>query len=227
MVNDKPGVAITEPSSAAPRSERPILFSPAMVRAILSGQKTQTRRIAKPALWPILDEALRVNGHPCHQFLVGNIPCPYGEPGDRLWVRETFSHVPGEGVAYRATNPELDGAPWKPSIHMPRWASRITLEITEVRVQRLQDISEDDVYAEGCASGLRHDPFACDGTNDWCFPHLWDSINGGTHNWESNPWVWALSFQLAAQGEPTMTATRLSDTQRASQKDSGEEEDGR
>jgi len=144
-------------------SERPILFSGEMVRAILDGRKTQTRRI--------------VRGHP-HTVKPLNIGCPYGVPGDRLWVKETFalsrfdpeSHEDEDtkdpsqwdGVVYRADGEHgswehYDGkggrarisAPWRPSIYMPRWASRITLEVTSVRAERVQDISEQDAQAEG------------------------------------------------------------------------------
>ncbi|HDR9036069.1 TPA: hypothetical protein QDB07_003577 [Burkholderia vietnamiensis] len=143
--------------------ERPILFSGPMVRAILEGRKTQTRRVAKEfAGRDDLDAILR--------RFPNQRGCPHGEPGDRLWVRETWRGVveinpPGKStelavaryvpdpqycrrVEFQATNPR-DREPWRPSIHMPRWASRITLEITGVRVEQLQSISESDAIAEG------------------------------------------------------------------------------
>jgi hypothetical protein len=167
-------------------NERPILFSGEMVRAILEGRKTQTRRVIKPQL--------RIN-----------YKCPYGQPGDRLWVRETWqcfkpnteeiinpNTVNIRALAYRATN-EWRGK-WRPSIHMPRWASRITLEITAVRVERLQDIGEVDAMREG-------DP-TCENTHiDW-FRALWDSINAKRgYSWESNPWVWVVEFQRIREGK--------------------------
>lgn len=219
--------------------ERPILFSGPMVRAILDGRKTQTRRAIKP--WPV-DELPDV---PVHL-------CPYGKPGDRLWVRETFCiescrecgyyppafddgrpiehHLDDDYGAwwrqphYRATDPcpELEigtgdpGVIWHPSIHMPRWASRITLEITDVRVERLHDISEEDAAAEGvkpfvvtqedvdvaqdceeefvakCAAALGPGAF----THKFEFMFLWDSINEKRgYGWNKNPWVWVISFK--------------------------------
>ena len=144
----------------APR-ERPILFSAPMVRAILEGRKTQTRRILKvqPAVKP-----MPANGRIDVRLaaLAPEIRCPYGQPGDRLWVRETWSN---DGCAcyemcgcpaywYRADFPNLskdDSPKWKPSIHMPRRASRLTLEVTGVRVERLKDISEENAIREGAA----------------------------------------------------------------------------
>jgi hypothetical protein len=169
--------------------ERPILFGGPMVRAILDGSKTQTRRVAKefdemPNLDGILQRFPRQNG------------CPYGTPGDRLWVRETWAHerdgtgCPDDtGVLYRATDPGWDdegtGLRWRPSIFMPRIASRILLEITDVRVQRLQEISEEDARAEGC------EPFACPRDR---FQGLWDTIHG-SGAWHANPWAWAITFR--------------------------------
>ena len=176
--------------------ERPILFSGPMVRAILDGSKTQTRRVAKefdemPNLDGILQRFPRQNG------------CRHGSPGDRLWVRETWAHerdgtgCPDDtGVLYRATDPGWDdegtGLRWRPSIYMPRWASRITLEITAVRVERLQSISEADARAEGVT------PNAFEQTSDnWggvLYRRLWEQING-PGSWHANPWVWAITFQ--------------------------------
>lgn len=180
--------------------ERPILFQADMVNAILSGRKTQTRRIVKPTK----DR----NGSGCHLApceIAGEVNggdyglCPYGQPGDRLWVREAFrnrrvDNSPG-GVVYRADHPGEStvpgsyGRPWKPSIHMPRWASRITLEIVSVRVERLQSIKSKDAEAEGCECGSYGKYFPVDN-----FACLWDSING-RESWDANPWVWVVEFR--------------------------------
>jgi hypothetical protein len=147
--------------------ERPILFSAPMVRAILEGRN-----------WPEL----------CH---IGGI-------GDRLWVRETWCGFTDEPY-YRATAVEDGMLPeevaderWKPSIHMPRRASRIDLEVTGVRVERLQDISAEDCTAEGLRSFLREHDAVCDLRDQ--FRNLWESING-PESWASNPWVWAVEFK--------------------------------
>jgi len=190
--------------------ERPILFSGPMVLAILDGHKTQTRRVVKPQ--PPAD-------HPFPQPCVNDgywwndskddhddvsfwptystcLPCPCGKPGDRLWVRETWCNYPmaghdgAAGLCYRATNGSVPPGSWKPSIHMPRWASRITLEITGVRVERLNEISRGDAMAEGCPhSNLAYGQNPC----DW-FHELWESING-PESWAANPWVWAIEFR--------------------------------
>lgn len=248
--------------------ERPILFSGAMVRALLAGTKTQTRRVVKPQperrnieqignmlgfkkrqgdgfwLWPNARERILAE-------------CPYGQPGDRLWVRETWQvaretldyetggeydvfewpdelgdprlHLNGDarfgmkaGLFYVADgehkNPSvfynLTGIDnktilrpreitWRPSIHMPRWASRITLEVTSVRVERLQDISIEDAKAEGAwgpdASvvekvanhfGIHH----FDTNPRLAYQMLWEQING-PGSWDANPWVWVVEFR--------------------------------
>ena len=140
--------------------ERPILFSAPMVRAILAGTKTQTRRAAKlTANGHVKESGGHRRWHPGDPD--ARLACPYGQPGDRLWVRETWAaphsddarpprsiHCDWTQIHYAATE-ERGGLMWRPSIHMPRWASRITLEITGVRVERLKDISEDDAVAEG------------------------------------------------------------------------------
>lgn len=177
--------------------ERPILFSGAMVRAILDGRKRQTRRVAKEFDGLDVDKVLarfpRQRG------------CPYGEPGDRLWVRETwapdqcradvFDPEP-DRLAYAA---DFVGEPmrrWRPSIHMPRTACRLVLEITEVRVERLNDCSEADAEAEGIAF-LREVPDVDETlTARQLYECLWDSINGA-RAWEKNPWVWVVEFRLA------------------------------
>lgn len=194
---------------------RPILFSSPMVRALLDGSKTQTRRIVKPQPAQVLPHAttplirLRATDE---TLSLWNDACPYGQLGDRLWVRETWANIALSGYhpvyVFRAeiSKPEIwEGVKWKPSIHMPRAASRITLEITDVRVERLQDISEPDAIAEGIEWG-RHEPkidmegyrmYGAAGiTNDsrLSYRTLWDSING-PGSWNSNPWVWAITFK--------------------------------
>lgn len=227
---------------------RPILFNGEMVRAILEGRKTQTRRILDlPTGWDfkaseagpcvlgritsphpkknrfgafIRREIYRDSGKFEHDI----VPCPYGQPGDRLWVRETWFQK-GQYVmpmwpeaepedatwsgkkeaAYAADEPNLQATGvfgelnWRkrPSIHMPRWASRITLEITDVRVERLQEISAGDAKAEGVAAP---------DLNGWCdddkwfsqFAWLWRSING-LDSWDANPWVWVIEFKRIEQ----------------------------
>lgn len=186
--------------------ERPILFSSPMVRALLDGRKTQTRRIAKPIKHPDWGNEYSPGALITEKESNSVIEraCPYGSKGERLWVRETFSQHPQfADIAYRADGEEFedsDGflwAPkWKPSIHMPRSASRIMLEITGVRVERLQDISEQDAIAEGV-----------DGENEaakigagWyekprrAYRRLWESING-TGSWDLNPFVWVIKFK--------------------------------
>jgi len=191
---------------------RPILFSGPMVRAILAGSKTQTRRIVKPqpkwegALWPDEGSCLRWQDVMDNtDYYAGCQWCPHGGPKDRLWVREkflgwyntgdkTFSHV----AAFAADGYKLEeGERWKSPIYMPRRASRLTLEIESVRVQRLQEISEDDAVAEGVdevsmedvrrqATLSRRDDFA----------QLWNRINAKRgFGWETNPWVWALTLR--------------------------------
>jgi len=196
--------------------ERPILFSGPMVRAILEGRKTQTRRVVKPQSAILTDEMARVLGvQPPAQQNAPVISCPYGVPGDRLWVRETYawsgdSSIPeadriasGE-VWYRADGGRGGGIRWRPSIFMPRWASRILLEITGVRVERLQDISEADCWAEGidAVDGVFDEsiPAMAQRMGRLCedaaptFACLWESING-TDSWNANPLVWVVSFR--------------------------------
>lgn len=200
--------------------DRPILFAGPMVRAILEGRKTMTRRVVKGAALDWLDSAGFTP-----QFVADpeNYLCPYGQHGDRLWVRETFfeeinpltsQRYNPPKYQYRATcNDEVilddgdgfatvnkDGtfaSPWKPSIHMPRRASRITLEITAVRVERLQDIDDGDAQWEGCEpddDALKRDII------DFVpsFRRLWDSINlARGYGWDANPWVWVIEFKPA------------------------------
>jgi hypothetical protein len=165
-------------------SEKPILFSGEMVRTILDGNKTQTRRVVK--------------SKPRHNQ---EMACPYGRNGDRLWVRETFGMLDchhGQTV-YRADGKDrFTDILWRPSIFMPRWASRITLEITCVRVQPLQDISEFDCIAEG-VSPCGHDGF-CTDQHTCSYKKLWNSINAKRgFAWEKNPWVWVIEFRTIAQ----------------------------
>jgi hypothetical protein len=212
--------------------ERPILFSGPMVRAILEGRKTQTRRIIKSkGTWSVEDaDDFSNRKWPGYEDEYGtwtDMPCSYGNPGDRLWVRETFSSwhhgcqwhdctregrskVSCSNLFYRSTHhfPD-DDQRWVPSIFMPRWASRITLEITRVWVERLQDISNADCTAEGItASGkavkLSNGSYAQAGryenkasTVRQLFSELWTSING-PGSWNANPWVWAIEFARVA-----------------------------
>ncbi len=207
--------------------ERPILFSAPMVRTILDGRKTVTRR-------PLNAQALKNIGYgvqlgechelpsegPLHRNSVGyyNDFCPFGQPGERLYVRETFMDLQGTGVehrpdpngplqryAYRADYPPGShsdearkdfGLKWKPSIHMPRAACRILLEITAVRVERLQDISRADIRAEGleCPPELASDDVSPN-YRDWypaAWKELWNSTGG---DWDANPWVWVVEFK--------------------------------
>jgi len=197
--------------------EHPILFSGEMVRAILEGRKTQTRRVIKQVRGckefltvenDIVSTQEMLNRRPANAaFLM--VHCPYGKSGDRLWVRETH-HIdlyPDEtvdahgnpGIAhYRADTDVISqswGGQWRPSIFMPRWASRITLEVVSVRVERVQDISEADAKAEGVtpksyiADHLEHIMYRS------TFHLLWDRINAKRgFPWSSNPWVWVVSF---------------------------------
>lgn len=179
-------------------TERPILFSGAMVRAILDGRKTQTRRLINPQPTMIVDGVARipsarrkVSGYdiPANQ----DARSPYGQPGDRLWVRETVC-LAGSVPFYRADGETFAKVRWSPAIHMPRTASRLTLEVLEVRVQRLQEIGEEDAVAEG----VEMVPF---GSMRGEFHALWDSINAKRAPWASNPWVWALTFSKVAEAD--------------------------
>ena len=187
-------------------TERPILFSAPMVRAILDGNKTQTRRICKPAQFFSLSKVVEVpdpqeRGQVYNGSHFGDedgevqFACPYGGRGDRLWVRESFSpYEHREGCWYWADGniAAHDCTKPKPSIHMPRWASRITLEITGVRVERLQDISEADAWAEGCEGYDDDVTGGKSGYTEYC--ELWEKING-KGSWDLNPWVWVVEFK--------------------------------
>lgn len=249
-------------AAEAPVKERPILFSGPMVRALLDGRMTQTRRVVRPQPHhgPV-GQMVNLGGPDWAMDdgdLSGQWRCPYGVPGDRLWVRETWQvaqesldwetgseydvfswddmygpaqdwlHGDARGgiksrVFYAADgedrNPSafygvigLDGKViekpaicWHPSVHMPRWASRLTLEITEVRAERLQDISDRGQPNDCIAEGVFADDFAVK-TSEWLergfssiekarFHDLWTSING-PDSWDANPWVWAVSFNV-------------------------------
>lgn len=173
--------------------ERPILFSGPMVRAILAGEKTQTRRVVKPQplhKWGSGVSSLHHSDYfSAHVELPGEreykwLRCPYGKTGDHLWVRETHLVTAGGAVLYKADHPDLISGYCRPSIHMLRQHSRITLEITGIRIQRLSEISSADGRAEGFDS--------LDG-----FALLWDHINKKHgYGWHSNPWVWAIEFRM-------------------------------
>ncbi|PBP46352.1 hypothetical protein [Pseudomonas syringae] len=205
--------------------ERPILFSAPMVRAILSGQKTVTRRVTKVQPRSDADIGSYGKGQPFIRnpdVTKPNPECPYGRPGDRLWVRETWycdhfevmrgpylkpddldiGEALNDGTLVYAADGlapyEQEQPTWKPSIHMPRWASRILLEITAVRVERLQEISRSDIRAEGleCPPELASDDVSPN-YRDWypaAWRELWESING-PDSWNSNPWVWVVEFK--------------------------------
>jgi hypothetical protein len=169
-----------------------------MVRAILDGRKTQTRRVVKPQPteetgWGGFEGMgylpVKEDEEPLH--------CPYGRPGDHLWVRENYT-VNGDGMFYSADGSEIEpseGAVWEgkegghPSIHMPRWASRITLEVTGVWVEQVQQIRNVDARAEGC------DPPEGGNYPRIEYAKLWDRINGKKFPWASNPWVWVVEFR--------------------------------
>lgn len=224
--------------------ERPILFSGPMVRAILDGRKTQTRPLVKPQPkahaceggWPQHMDRME-DGSWCLYCGAcgwsGGWRCPYGVPGDRLWVRESVllsADRDGHWATYSATPrtcKDYSGAVWdipndqptptadelvasgewrrRPSIHMPRWASRITLEVTDLRVQRVQETTESDARAEGIIERDTPDEFsersvvARDGKRylsvGSAWAALWDAINGKRAPWSSNPWVWAVTFR--------------------------------
>jgi hypothetical protein len=208
--------------------ERPILFKDEMIRAILEGRKTQTRRVVKPPknvdpkhwmpekLWDGQFKALHWPAD-CAESEI--LKCPYGQPGDRLWVRETWTEptsldpgptfykadYPACVPAHFSNVPNTSAIKWRPSIHMRRDQSRINLKITDVRVERLQDIGYQDAQAEGVQTETA-DPwfyhisternvydFAADEPQG-SFRKLWESING-PGSWKENPWVWVIEFK--------------------------------
>lgn len=200
--------------------ERPILFTGPMVRALRDGSKTQTRRVAKQTESGHVKEP-GGNRRWHTEDPDSSAACPYGQPGDRLWVRESFSgpdcmersdeypalppgQWPKESPIWCWADGEPEYGDWtrpRPSIHMPRWASRITLEIVSVRVERLQKISEADALAEGVqAEPCDHARLSCADIGCWeptakgQYGWLWESING-PGSWGVNPWVWAVEFR--------------------------------
>jgi hypothetical protein len=215
--------------------ERPILFSSLMIRALLAGTKTQTRRLVKPQPSGDAVEAAIIDGGAGDGVwcwlagadmndvsgVLGEFRCPYGVPGDRLWVRETWraslafdltkpSEIPSSfPIGYEAGGgnlPTFNEGKLRPGMFMPRWASRITLEITDARVQPVQEISEADAIAEGVEpvgdrwrdydAAPRPDGFADPRKS---FRALWQSINAKRAPWASNPWVWVLTFARVMQ----------------------------
>lgn len=215
--------------------ERPILFSGEMVRALLREEnpKTMTRRVVKFPYAPKMLGAQYNLDHqsafpasnggwifytaPAHliteRMKVGDgLPCPYGQPGDRLWVRETWQVTCPETeyggcspiFQYKADYPG-DGGHWRSPIHMTRLASRITLEITAVRVERVQDISEEDARAEGISGphDVGYSAYRMPGdskprysTATAAFEDYWDSLNAKRgYGWDANPWVWVIEFR--------------------------------
>lgn len=211
--------------------ERPILFCTALVPEILADRKTVTRRLVRT---PFVVDEHPVTGQPwpLHPSYVNGgddegepLACPFGAPGDRLWVREAFraSASDPKAIHYSASVSEYERrekGPWKPSIHMPRWACRLTLDVVSVRVERLQDITADDVIAEGiklpatdhdCPPGKviplvrigspylkAHPDVKCWKASDfWLsqFACTWDDINAKRAPWDSNPWVWRIEFK--------------------------------
>lgn len=203
---------------------RPILFSGPMVRALLGDRKTMTRRAIKkpePTLFPDWftsaswepDFGLVVKDHEGKGRGTWTRECPYGQPGDILWVRETFATDDGKTFWYRADGETYNhGLPWKPSIHMPRKAARIFLQVKGVRVERLHAINSLDAMAEGVesADGLRgwwYDYLESKGhtivgvaSATASFRSLWRSINGDD-SWDANPWVWVVEFRRLGPGE--------------------------
>ncbi|PXL91981.1 hypothetical protein DMS95_20190 [Klebsiella variicola] len=198
--------------------ERGMIFNGEMVRAILDGRKTQTRRPIKwkqtrfteigeredGSKWPWSEDA----EHACDFWH----PCPFGAVGDRIWVRETWNKYGGL-LTYHADHDWIDDmrketvctAKWVPSIHMPRWASRILLEITDVRVERLNSISQEDAQAEGLElTGWRPTYSDPDSGGEVMTPYdnfaeLWSSIYGD-ESWQANPWVWVIEFKRVEGG---------------------------
>lgn len=212
-------------TTATATKERPILFSGPMVRAILDGKKTQTRRVAKfkplvPGLnlsfsgleaddqgrngWALASRDGRGTWNERTELL----RCPYGQVGDRLWVKETWHHEDTScadhkcgqptHIYHKATEVYPGSIRWRPSIFMQRWASRITLEVAYVRVERLQRITEEDAKAEGVddkAPGYLSSRFPGK-PHSAQFALLWESINAKRgKTWESNPWVWVVDFR--------------------------------
>lgn len=192
--------------------ERPILFRGPMVQAILSGQKTVTRRVLKMphGLWETstTGELVPIPGK-----------CPYGKPGDRLWVREAWQadaqvneftprdlsqgepiHYPADGAVRHTGCSMITPGKTRPSIHMPRWVSRILLEITDVRVEQLHAITNEQCSAEGARGGHGSIPgYIYNATVQEHFRYIWESTGG---DYFANPWVWVINFKRITQGQP-------------------------
>lgn len=200
---------VQRPTSNVERrtTERPILFSATLVQATLGGRKTQTRRVIKPQppkweplsftkdVWTWRDSADRV------RCCISTSDCPYGQPGDRLYVKEAlkrcgkWAFYEQDGTAVQVGNHDSKwewNRPLLPARFMPRWASRITLEIVSVRVERLQEISEEDATAEGMAALPNSDWYP---TWRQTFLHYWDSLNAKRgYGWNKNPSVWVIEY---------------------------------
>ncbi|HBZ1363881.1 TPA: morphogenetic protein [Klebsiella pneumoniae] len=200
--------------------ERGMIFNAEMVRAILDGRKTQTRRIMAPQPADDIERCIFPNPEAIgwksslrhkHGSTTAHF-CHYGKPGDRIWVRETWNKYGGL-LTYHADHDWIDDirketvctAKWVPSIHMPRWASRILLEITDVRVERLNSISQEDAQAEGLElTGWRPTYSDQDSGGEVMTPYdnfaeLWSSIYGD-ESWQANPWVWVIEFKRVEGG---------------------------
>lgn len=214
--------------------EIPILFSTEMVREIIAGHKTQTRRVMKPqikdcnhsafteATWkdqPTKWSEMALSHGRAYCELCGNgvegakdlggIKCPYGKPGDLLWVRESWRNfIIGGGVGYKADVLSNSTLKWKPSIHMKKEHARIWLKVNNVKAERLHDITERDVCAEGAGANVRQfNLYGSDAEGRrkiyrYHFQFLWEKING-KESWRSNPWVWVIDFKvLSTIGKP-------------------------
>ncbi|MGH8158416.1 MAG: hypothetical protein ACREPQ_09860 [Rhodanobacter sp.] len=209
--------------------ERPILFSAPMVRAILEGHKTVTRRVVKPQPTPDRPPMIATGLHGWDGSQFTTVRSPYGQPGDRLWVRETHAIVPrtayacsvgvqqvlrpdhgSDAAVFREGWERCKPCTWRPSIHMPRWASRITLEVTGVRVERLHDITEQQAFDEGidnhmCANAVGRSPYKMGPCTIMGFAHLWETING-PGSWDANPWVWVIELRRIEDGAQPCTS---------------------
>ena len=202
---------------------KPILFNTEMVRAILDGRKTQTRRAIKydfesvysaASQQGIMDKVCQYGELPSDaiEWYAKNIAKPKYKPGDVLWVRETWSRDESGEYVYRTNygTTEDDSFPpsmfkWKPSIHMPREAARIFLRVTNVRVERLQEITPKDAWEEGCRIGNffpweKHIPELQQQCRDILFKSLWDGLNAKRgYGWDINPWVWVYEFERVSE----------------------------
>lgn len=182
--------------------ERPINFKAWEVRAIIEGRKTQFRRAVKDTGLYAIDAAIHGQETATRELIALATRCPFGQPGDRLWVRETLltQSLPGYPPAalYRADGHSDEIGPWTPSVQMPRWASRIDLELVSRRVERLVEISEEDAKAEGTRATLSlldSVRLGAVGTHREGFLQVWESDNGHG-SWAENPFVWVVEFRL-------------------------------